>query len=76
MGLFTKEKKVVEEASLSELSDAERSEAIERVEQMRDDVVFRLEELMARIGEAGRGKMKRLKRRRHKLGKAPNDERP
>ena len=76
MGLFGKKKKVIEEARLTELSDSERGEAIERVEGMRDDVIFRIEELMVRIAEAGRGKMKRLKRRRHKLGKAPNDQRP
>lgn len=76
MGLFGKKKKAVEEARLSELTDAERSEAIERVERSRDDVIYRIEELMVKIAETGRGKMKRLKRRRHKLGKAPNDERP
>ena len=76
MGLFGKKKKAVEEARLSELTDAERSEAIERVERSRDDVIYRIEELMVKIAETGRGKMKRLKRRRYKLGKAPNDERP
>ena len=76
MGLFSKKKKVLEEASLSDLSDAERREAIDSVERMRDDVIFSLEQIMAKIADAGRGRMKRLKRRRHKLGKAPNDERP
>ena len=76
MGLFGKKKKNIETASLSELSDAERSAAIERTENIRGDVVVRIEDLMVRIAAVGKGKMKRLKRRKHKLGRAPNDVSP
>ena len=75
MGLFGK-KKTMYNAKLSELTDKERERAIRDLEHERDDVTYRIEELMKRIAKAGKGKMKRLARRRYKLGKAPNDKRP
>ena len=56
---------------VSDMTEAERLSAIERLEAMRDEVMFQIEELMGEVSaETG---AKKHKRRRYKLGKSPND---
>jgi hypothetical protein len=56
---------------VSEMTDAERREAIARLEEQRREVIIELEEIMR---EAASGmKKRRLCRRRYKLGSSPND---
>lgn len=64
-------KREYEGLSLSELTDAERLEYIEKLENERDDVVFEIEQLMKRSAKLLRRRS--LARRRFKLGRAPND---
>ena len=64
-------KREYEGLSLSELTDAERLEYIEKLENERDDVIFEIEQLMKRSAKLLRRRS--LGRRRFKLGRAPND---
>ena len=56
---------------VSDMTEAERLSAIERLEAMRDEVMYQLEDLMAEISaESG---SKKHSKRRYKLGDSPND---
>ena len=70
MGLFQKKDKNSGKP-VSEMSDKQRRDRIERLEENRDDVVRRIEKLMVRISKET--KMRRLRERRFPLGDAPND---
>ena len=70
MGLFEKKNKL-DDKLVSELTDKQRKEKVERLEEQREDVVRRLEKLMIRISkESG---IYRLRDRKFPLGDAPND---
>ena len=70
MGLFEKKNKL-DDKLVSELTDKQRKEKADRLEEQREDVVRRLEKLMIRISkESGRY---RLRDRKFPLGDAPND---
>ncbi|MBR2972054.1 MAG: hypothetical protein IKC61_03905 [Clostridia bacterium] len=70
MGLFEKKNKL-DDKLVSELTDKQRKEKADRLEEQREDVVRRLEKLMIRISkETG---MYRLRDRKFPLGDAPND---
>ncbi len=56
---------------VSEMTDAERREAIARLEEQRKEVIIELEEVMR--DAAREMKRRRLARRRYKLGSSPND---
>ncbi len=56
---------------VSDMTEDERRAAIERLEGMRDEIVYQIEEIMQRAAKAT--KKGGLKRRRYKLGKSPND---
>ena len=65
MGLFQKKDRK------TDMSDKQRKDKIERLEEQRDDVVRRIEKLMVRISkETG---IHRYRDRRYPLGDAPND---
>lgn len=70
MGLFQKKDKL-EDKLVSELTDKQRKEKAERLEEQREDVVRRIEKLMVRISK-GTG-MRQLRDRKFPLGDAPND---
>ena len=70
MGLYEKKDRLADK-HVSELTDKQRKEKIERLEEQRDDVVRRIEKLMIRISkETG---MSRLRDRKFPLGDSPND---
>ena len=70
MGLFEKKDKL-DDKLVSELTDKQRKEKAERLEEQREDVVRRIEKLMIRISkESG---IYRLRDRKFPLGDAPND---
>ena len=70
MGLYEKKDKLADK-HVSELTEKQRKEKIERLEEQRDDVVRRIEKLMIRISkETG---MSRLRDRKFPLGDSPND---
>ena len=70
MGLYEKKDKLADK-HVSELTEKQRKEKIERLEEQRDDVVRRIEKLMVRISRETR--MSRLRARKFPLGDAPND---
>lgn len=70
MGLFQKKDKKSGKP-VSEMSDKQRKDKIERLEENREDVVRRIEKLMVRISKET--KMRRLRERRYPLGDSPND---
>ena len=53
------------------MSDKQRKDKIERLEEQRDDVIRRIEKLMVRISKET--KMRRLRDRKFPLGDSPND---
>ncbi len=56
---------------IADMSDKQRKDKIERLEEQRDEVVRRIEKLMVRISrETG---MRRLRSRKYPLGSSPND---
>ena len=70
MGLFEK-KDIYADKLISDMSDKQRKEKIDRLEEQREDVVRRIEKLMVRISkETG---MRRLRDRKYPLGESPND---
>ena len=70
MGLYEKKDRLADK-HVSELTEKQRKEKIERLEEQRDDVVRRIEKLMIRISkETG---MSRLRDRKFPLGDSPND---
>ena len=69
MGLFQKNRKA--DKLIADMSDKQRKDKIERLEEQREDVVRRIEKLMVRISkETG---MRRLRDRKFPLGDSPND---
>lgn len=70
MGLFEKKDKFSDKL-VSDMTDKQRRDKAERLEEQRDDVVRRIEKLMVRISKETR--MRRLRDRRFPLGDAPND---
>jgi hypothetical protein len=56
---------------VKEMSEEERALAIERLEILRDEIIYEIEDVMKEASaETG---VKKFARRKHKLGKAPND---
>lgn len=70
MGLLKKRDKY-EDKLIADMSDKQRKEKAERLEEQRDDVVRRIEKLMVRISKET--KMSKLRERALPLGEAPND---
>lgn len=70
MGLFEKKEKFSDKL-VSDMTDKQRREKAERLEEQRDDVVRRIEKLMVRISKETR--MRRLRERKYPLGDSPND---
>ena len=70
MALFQKRDKY-DDKLISDMSDKQRKDKIERLEEQRDDVVRRIEKLMVRISKETR--MRRLRDRKFPLGESPND---
>ena len=69
MGLFQNNRKA--DKLIADMSDKQRKDKIERLEEQREDVVRRIEKLMVRISkETG---MRRLRDRKFPLGDSPND---
>ena len=71
MGLFERKKDKFEDKLVSDMTEKQRMEKAERLEEQRDDVVRRIEKLMVRISKETR--MRRLRERKFPLGDAPND---
>ena len=70
MALFDKNDKFHDKL-ISDMSDKQRNDKIERLEEHREDVVRRIEKLMFRISKETR--MRRLRERKYPLGGSPND---
>ena len=70
MGLFEK-RDVDADKLVADMSDKQRKDKIERLEEQREDVVRRIEKLMVRISKET--KMRRLRDRKYPLGDSPND---
>lgn len=70
MGLFQRTERKTGKL-IADMSDKQRRDKIERLEEQRDDVVRRIEKLMVRISKET--KMRRLRDRRFPLGDSPND---
>ena len=70
MGLFEKKDKFSDKL-VSDMTDKQRKDKIERLEEQRDDVVRRIEKRMVRISKEAR--MPRLRDRKYPLGDSPND---
>lgn len=64
-------KRDYEDLTLPELTEAERLEYIKKLEDERDNVIFELEQRMARLAKML--KKRSLSRRKYKLGASPND---
>ena len=56
---------------IADMTDKQRKDRIERLEEQREDVVRRIEKLMIRISKES--KMHDLRQRKLPLGEAPND---
>ena len=70
MGLFQRTERKTSKL-IADMSDKQRRDKIERLEEQRDDVVRRIEKLMVRISKET--KMRHLRDRKFPLGDAPND---
>lgn len=70
MGLFQK-RDIYADKLIADMSDKQRKEKIDRLEEQREDVVRRIEKLMVRISKETR--MRRLRERKYPLGESPND---
>lgn len=56
---------------VSDMSEAERMRAIERLELLRDEVIYQIEDIMEEAAaESGQS---RFKKRRFPIGESPND---
>ena len=70
MGLFQNNNRKADKL-IADMSDKQRKDKIERLEEQREDVIRRIEKLMVRISkETG---MRRLRDRKFPLGDSPND---
>ena len=54
-----------------EMTEEERALAIERLEILRDEIIYEIEDVMKEA--SAETKVKKFGKRRHKLGQAPND---
>lgn len=70
MGLFQNRDRNADKL-IADMSDKQRKDKIDRLEEQREDVVRRIEKLMVRISKET--KMRRLRERKFPLGDAPND---
>jgi len=70
MGLFEKRDRL-DDKLVSDMSDKQRKDKIERLEEQREDVVRRIEKLMVRISKEAQ--MRELRKRKYPLGDSPND---
>ena len=70
MGLFEKRDNKGDKL-IADMSDKQRKEKIDRLEEQRDDVIRRIEKLMVRISKETRSR--RFRERRFPLGDSPND---
>ena len=70
MGFFDRRDRL-EDKLVADMSDKQRNDKIERLEEQREDVVRRIEKLMVRISKETR--MRRLRERKYPLGDSPND---
>lgn len=71
MELFKSKRDKYDDKLIADMSDKQRKEKIERLEEQRDDVVRRIEKLMVRISKET--KKSNLRDRKFPLGEAPND---
>lgn len=71
MALFEPKRDRYEDKPIADLSDKQRRDKIQRLEEQREDVVRRIEKLMVRISKET--KMHNLRERRLPLGDSPND---
>ena len=71
MGLFERKKDKFQDKLVSDMTEKQRTQKAERLEEQRDDVIRRIEKLMVRISKETR--MRRLRERKFPLGDAPND---
>ena len=71
MGMFEPKRDRTEDKLIADMSDKQRKDKIQRLEEQREDVVRRIEKLMVRISKETR--MHNLRQRRLPLGDAPND---
>ena len=69
MGLFQNNRKA--DKLIADMSDKQRKDKIERLEEQREDVVRRIEKLMVRISKET--KIRSLRERKLPLGDSPND---
>ena len=70
MGLFQRKDKYADR-SIFDMTDKQRKDKANRLEEQRDDVVRRIEKLMVRISKETR--MQKLRNRKYPLGDSPND---
>ena len=70
MGLFQRTERKTGKL-IADMSDKQRQDKIERLEEQREDVVRRIEKLMIRISKET--KIRSLRERKLPLGDAPND---
>ena len=71
MAMFERKRDKYEDKLIADMSDKQRKDRIERLEEQREDVVRRIEKLMVRISKET--KMHNLRERRLPLGESPND---
>ena len=71
MGMFEPKRDRTEDKLIADMSDKQRKDKIQRLEEQREDVVRRIEKLLVRISKETR--MHNLRQRRLPLGDAPND---
>ena len=71
MGTLKNKRDRFEDRLIADMTDKQRKERAERLEEQRDDVVRRIEKLMYRISKET--KMSKLRERKIPLGDAPND---
>lgn len=67
----TRKRDRYEDRPIADMSEKQRKEKIERLEEQRDDVIRRIEKLMIRISKES--KLPNIKDRKIPLGEAPND---
>lgn len=59
------------EKPVKDMTESEREAAIERLTEIRGEIVYQIEDIMQTVSKVTR--RGHFKRRRHKLGKSPND---
>ena len=71
MQSLTRKRDKYDDKLVADMTDKQRKDKIERLEEHRDEVVRRIEKLMIRISKES--KMHNLRDRKLPLGDAPND---